>query len=403
MVCEIPYFLTGLPVSYLNNRCYLAGAELSYSDAMTSWQSPYMSIGCRTCQNSPSTIVGEITCNAVKKFFKPRMIKNSPAGLDLMNSYRFSVAPMLDWTDPHCRYFHRLMSRHALLYTEMVTTGAILRGDRQRHLEFNAEEHPVALQLGGSNPRDLASCARIAEEYGYDEVNLNVGCPSDRVQNGSFGACLMAEPELVAECVSAMKQAVAIPVTVKSRIGIDERDSYEELTRFIATVAAGGCDTFIVHARKAWLSGLSPKENRDIPPLRYDVVFQLKQDYPQLNIVINGGITTLETSQELLQRVDGVMLGREIYHNPYLLSEVDSRLFDDHYPVKSRQEVVLALIPYVQSQLRQGVRLNSIARHVLGLFHGVNGARAWRRHISENATRPGADEGVLLRALEFTH
>ena len=315
---------------------------------------------------------------------------------------RFSVAPMLDWTDRHCRYFYRLMSRQALLYSEMVTTGAILLGNQQRHLQFNSEEHPLALQLGGSKPADLALCAKIAEDFGYDEVNLNVGCPSDRVQNGRFGACLMAEPELVAECVAAMRQAASIPVTVKSRIGIDDRDSYPELSRFIATVADSGCETFIVHARKAWLSGLSPKQNRDIPPLRYDVVFQLKQDFPQLEIIINGGITTLEASLEMLNHVDGVMLGREIYHNPYLLSEVDGRLFGDGFSVQTRQQVILALIPYVQQQLAQGARLNNIARHLLGLFHGVDGARAWRRHISENANKAGADERVLLDALEFT-
>lgn len=315
---------------------------------------------------------------------------------------RFCVAPMLDWTDRHCRYFYRLLSRHALLYTEMVTTGAILHGNSERHLRFNREEHPVALQLGGSNPSDLALCAKIAEDYGYDEVNLNVGCPSDRVQNGRFGACLMAEPALVAECVAAMRHAVSIPVTVKSRIGIDDRDSYAELTRFVGDVAASGCETFIIHARKAWLSGLSPKQNRHIPPLRYDVVFQLKQDFPQLEIIINGGIDTLDTCLTLLNDIDGVMLGREIYHNPYMLSEVDSRLFGDHFPLKTRQELIQALIPYVQQQLQQGVRLNTMARHLLGLFHGVDGARAWRRHISENANKHGADEQVLLHALEFT-
>lgn len=315
---------------------------------------------------------------------------------------RFCVAPMLDWTDRHCRYFYRLMSRHALLYTEMVTTGAILQGDEHRHLQFSQEEHPVALQLGGSNPQDLARCAIVAERYGYAEVNLNVGCPSDKVQNGRFGACLMVDPSLVAECVAAMQDAVSIPVTVKSRIGIDDRDSYEELTDFIVTVAGAGCKTFIVHARKAWLTGLSPKENRDIPPLRYDVVYQLKQDFPQLDIIINGGITSLDASRQLLGHVDGVMLGREVYHNPYILSKVDAELFGDVYPIKSRQEVVFALVPYVQQQMHCGVRFNSISRHVLGLFHGVGGARAWRRHISENATKPGADEQVLLRALEFT-
>ncbi|MDD2739178.1 MAG: tRNA dihydrouridine(20/20a) synthase DusA [Methylomonas lenta] len=315
---------------------------------------------------------------------------------------RFCVAPMLDWTDRHCRYFYRLLSRHAVLYTEMVTTGAILHGNPERHLQFNQAEYPVALQLGGSNPPDLALCAKIAEDYGYDEINLNVGCPSDRVQNGRFGACLMAEPALVAECVAAMRHAVSIPVTVKSRIGIDDRDSYAELTQFIGDVAASGCETFIIHARKAWLSGLSPKQNRHIPPLRYDVVLQLKQDFPQLEIIINGGIDTLDTCLTLLNTVDGVMLGREIYHNPYLLSEVDHRLFGDHFPLKTRQELILALIPYVQQQLQQGVRLNTMARHLLGLFHGVDGARAWRRHISENANKQGADEHVLLRALEFT-
>jgi len=317
------------------------------------------------------------------------------------NSHRFSVAPMLDWTDKHCRYFHRLLSRHALLYTEMVTTGAIIHGNQERHLQFNAEEHPVALQLGGSNPADLALSAKIGADFGYDEINLNVGCPSDRVQNGRFGACLMAEPALVAECVDTMRQAVNIPVTVKSRIGIDERDSYQELQQFIDTVAAAGCRTFIIHARKAWLFGLSPKQNRDIPPLRYDVVLQLKQDFPDLQIVINGGITSLDTAEQLLNGLDGVMLGREIYHNPYLLSEIDSRLFNDHHPIKSRREVVIAMLPYISRQLQAGVRLNSIVRHMLGLFFGVEGARAWRRHLSDNTNKRGADEQVLLAALDF--
>jgi tRNA-dihydrouridine synthase A len=284
----------------------------------------------------------------------------------------------------------------------MVTTGAILHGNQQRHLQFNHQEHPLVLQLGGSNPQDLALCAKIAEDYGYDEVNLNVGCPSDRVQNGRFGACLMADPQLVADCVAAMRQVVSIPVTVKSRIGIDDRDSYPELVDFISTVAAGGCETFIVHARKAWLSGLSPKQNRDVPPLRYDVVFQLKQDFPQLEIIINGGITRLDVCQDLLSTVDGVMLGREVYNNPYLLTEVDQRLFGQQRPSQTRQEVVLAMLPYVQEQLVQGVRLNSITRHMLGLFHGVDGARAWRRHLSENANKAGAGQQVLLDALEFT-
>lgn len=317
-------------------------------------------------------------------------------------SHRFCVAPMLDWSDQHCRYFHRLLSKNALLYTEMVTTGALIHGNTERFLQFNSEEHPVALQLGGSNPRDLAICARMAEDSGYDEVNLNVGCPSDRVQNGKFGACLMAEPQLVGDCVAAMQAAVKIPVTVKSRIGIDNRDSYEELTLFVDTVAKAGCETFIIHARKAWLKGLSPKENREVPPLRYDVVFQLKRDFPQLDIVINGGITTLEQSSELLERVDGVMLGREVYQNPYLLAEVDGVLFGDDAPVPSREQILLKLLPYTQEKLTSEVRLNSVTRHILGLFHGEYGARLWRRFLSENACKTNANEQILLSALELT-
>jgi tRNA-dihydrouridine synthase A len=317
--------------------------------------------------------------------------------------HAFSIAPMLDWTDRHCRYFHRLLTRHALLYTEMVTTGALIHGDRERFLQFDPAENPVAFQLGGSHPEDLAVCARMIEDHGYDEVNLNVGCPSDRVQNGRFGACLMAEPKLVAECVVAMRQRVAIPVTVKSRIGIDDRDSYEELARFVATVAEAGCDTFIVHARKAWLKGLSPKQNRDVPPLRYDVVFQLKKDFPDLQIVLNGGITSLNQAEEMLTQVDGVMMGREAYHNPYLLAEVDRRIFGEtDAPLVSREEILHRLIPYVRRQLKGDARLHNVSRHILGLFHGAIGAKAWRRHISENAGRHGADETVLLEALNFT-
>ena len=321
---------------------------------------------------------------------------------DKFKAHRFCTAPMLDWTDRHCRYFHRSLSRHALLYTEMVTSGAILYGNRDRYLKFNNEEHPLALQLGGSNASELAECAKIAADYGYDEINLNVGCPSDRVQNGRFGACLMAEPELVAECVTAMQSAVSIPVTVKSRIGIDEQDTYADLNRFISIVAAGGCQTFIVHARKAWLSGLSPKENREVPPLCYDRVLQLKQDFPQLEIVINGGINSLEAAHELLQGLDGVMLGRVIYHNPYLLTQVDSQFYAVEHPIKSRQDLILQLIPYVKDQLERGERLHNISRHLLGMFHGAEGARGWRRYISEHATKRGATEQVLLRALEFT-
>ncbi|MDO9105410.1 MAG: tRNA dihydrouridine(20/20a) synthase DusA [Methylovulum sp.] len=314
----------------------------------------------------------------------------------------FAVAPMMDWTTRHCRFFHRLISRRALLYTEMVTTGALIHGDHHRFLQFNREEHPLALQLGGSNPRELAVCAKMAEDYGYDEVNLNVGCPSDRVQNGRFGACLMAEPELVADCVAAMRQTVTIPVTVKSRIGIDERDSYAELVHFIATVASAGCGTFIVHARKAWLSGLSPKQNRDVPPLRYELVYQLKQDFPQLEIILNGGVTSLEQAEAILQQTDGVMVGREAYHNPYMLAEVDRRLFGDNAPALSRQQIITRLLPYVHEQLKAGGRLNSVTRHILGLFHGEPGARGWRRYLSEHGCKPGADESVIAKALTFT-
>lgn len=308
---------------------------------------------------------------------------------------------MLDWTDRHCRYFHRLLSRHALLYSEMVTTGALIHGDRQRHLQFDAAENPLVLQLGGSNPQDLAICAKIAEDWGYSQVNLNVGCPSDRVQNGRFGACLMADPQLVADCVAAMRAAVSVPVTVKSRIGIDDRDSYAELVTFIQTVADAGCDTFIVHARKAWLSGLSPKENREIPPLRYDVVHQLKQDFPHLSMVINGGLTDLDSALQQLVHVDGVMIGREAWHNPYILAEVDQRFYASEQPIASRHDIVHALIPYIQQQLALGVRLNSLVLPILGLFHGCNGARAWRRHLSENTRHPNADHHLLLQALDF--
>ncbi|MCX7085496.1 MAG: tRNA dihydrouridine(20/20a) synthase DusA [Methylococcales bacterium] len=315
---------------------------------------------------------------------------------------KFSVAPMLDWTDRHCRYFHRLMSQQALLYTEMVTTGALIHGDKHRFLQFNASENPLAFQLGGSNPNDLALCAKMVEEYAYDEVNLNVGCPSDRVQNGSFGACLMAEPALVAECIDAMLQVVSIPVTVKSRIGIDDKDSYAELVQFIGTIADKGCKTFVVHARKAWLKGLSPKQNREVPPLDYERVYQLKRDFPHLEIIINGGITTLEQASEMLTHVDGVMVGREAYQNPYILAGVDNLFYGDIKEALSRQEVVRLLIPYIQEQLALGLRVNTVSRHILGLFHGEQGAKGWRRHISENVCKPGADESVILRALEYT-
>ncbi len=314
----------------------------------------------------------------------------------------FCVAPMLDWTDRHCRYFYRLMSKHAVLYTEMVTTGAILHGSQQRHLQFNENEHPVALQLGGSHPEELAKCARIAEEYGYDEINLNIGCPSDRVQNGMFGACLMAQPRRVAECVTAMQKAVKIPVTVKSRIGIDDMESYQEFVDFILPVAESGCSTFIIHARKAWLQGLSPKQNREIPPLRYEFVSQLKQQFPRLEIIINGGICDFEQIDHHLEQLDGVMLGREVYHNPYLLNSVDQKLYGASNAESTRQQIIVDLIPYVQNHLAAGGSLNHVSRHVLGLFHGQKGAKGWRRHISENAHKSGADEQVLLEALKFT-
>jgi tRNA-dihydrouridine synthase A len=327
----------------------------------------------------------------------------NPPESSQFKAHRFCVAPMLDWTDRHCRFFHRLITKQALLYTEMITTGALLYGDRHRFLQFDPREHPLALQLGGSDPADLAACAKMAEDFGYDEVNLNVGCPSDRVQNGRFGACLMAEPELVAECVVAMRNAVSIPVTVKSRIGIDDRDSYEELAHFIDTVSGAGCETFIVHARKAWLKGLSPKQNREVPPLRYEMVYRLKRDFPALRIVLNGGITTLEQTEEMLRHgIDGVMMGREAYHNPYILAEADRRLFGSTAEVITRVEIIEKLLPYIERQLAEGVRLHSITRHILGLFHGEMGARSWRRHLSEHAAKYGADASVVREALKFT-
>lgn len=309
---------------------------------------------------------------------------------------------MMDWTDRHCRFFHRLMSQHVQLYTEMVTTGALIHGNHQHLLQFNPEEHPLALQLGGSDPRELAVCAKIAEDMGFDEINLNVGCPSDRVQNGKFGACLMAEPELVAACIAAMQSAVSLPVTVKCRIGIDHEDSYGALFNFVRLVNRAGCSTFIVHARKAWLNGLSPKQNREIPPLRYDRVFQLKQDFPNLKIILNGGITSWRDAESAIVQVDGIMVGREAYHNPYILTEIDGRFFNTNSDAKSRYQIIEELIPYIQRQLAAGIRLHSITRHLLGLFHGQPGARAWRRHLSERANLPGADDRVILEALKLT-
>ncbi len=312
---------------------------------------------------------------------------------------RFSIAPMLDWTDKHCRYFHRLLTQQALLYTEMVTTGAVIYG-KGDFLAYNEEEHPVALQLGGSDPTDLAKCAKLAQQRGYDEINLNVGCPSDRVQNGRFGACLMAEPDLVADCIKAMKDVVDIPVTVKTRIGIDDQDSYQFLTTFISKVhQQGECNDFTIHARKAWLSGLSPKENREIPPLDYNRAYQLKKDFPHLNIAINGGITSLQDSLHHLQHVDGVMIGRAAYQSPYLLAQVDQMIFDIQQPPKKRTEVVQEMYPYIEAQLSKGVYLGHITRHMLGLFQNMPGARQWRRYISENAHKKGAGIEVVEAAL----
>ncbi|RJG51677.1 tRNA dihydrouridine(20/20a) synthase DusA [Motilimonas pumila] len=317
-----------------------------------------------------------------------------------MHNQRFSVAPMLDWTDRHCRYFYRLMSKQTLLYTEMITTGAILHG-KGDYLLFNEEEMPVSLQLGGSDPIALAQCARLAQERGYSEVNLNVGCPSDRVQNGRFGACLMAEPELVADCVKAMRDACDIPVTVKTRIGIDDQDSYDFLTAFIDTVSNVGCDTFIVHARKAWLSGLSPKENREIPPLDYPRVYQLKQDYPHLTLAINGGIKTLAECEQHLAHLDGVMLGREVYSNPYLLAGVDQHLFGSNADIMTRAQVVEAMYPYIEKHLASGAKLSHVTRHMLGLFQGLPNGRAYRRHLSERAPKADATLDVVIAALKL--
>lgn len=320
---------------------------------------------------------------------------------DKYSASRFSVAPMLDWTDRHCRYFHRLLSGQTLLYTEMITTGAILFG-KGNYLAYNQEEQPVALQLGGSDPHALAECARRAEQIGYNEVNLNVGCPSDRVQNGQFGACLMAEPELVADCVSAMKSAVSIPVTIKTRIGIDDSDNYAFLQRFIQIVSENGrCDNFTLHARKAWLSGLSPKENRDIPPLDYSRVYLIKHEFPHLTIAINGGIKTLDEAKQHLKYVDGVMMGREVYHNPSILAGVDRELFGLQTDAPDPVAVIEAMYPYIERELAQGTYLGHITRHILGVFQGIPGARQFRRHLSENAHKSGADVEVLRKALAF--
>jgi tRNA-dihydrouridine synthase A len=308
---------------------------------------------------------------------------------------------MMEWTDRHCRYFHRQLSRHALLYTEMVTSAAIMHGKREKLLGFDPAEHPVALQIGGSDPSQLALAARIGEEFGYDEINLNVGCPSDRVQAGRFGACLMAEPALVAECIAAMRDTVRIPVTVKCRIGIDDQDSETGLSHFVDTVAGAGCSTFIVHARKAWLHGLSPKENRDIPPLDYDRVRRLKASRPDLQIILNGGMKTIEEAKAHLRHLDGVMLGRVAYQNPSLLLDVDEALFGA--PVRNTHPatIVARMAPYIERELGRGEKLSSITRHMVGLVQGVPGARGFRRHLTEGAIRRGAGLEILFEALRF--
>jgi tRNA-dihydrouridine synthase A len=324
-----------------------------------------------------------------------------------MLSHKVSIAPMMGWTDRHARYFLRLISRHALLYTEMVNTGALLHnrqmvGDQKRLLAHDESEHPLALQLGGSDPVALAQCATMAEDAGFDEVNLNVGCPSDRVKSGHFGACLMADPSQVADCISAMKAKVEIPVTVKCRIGIDEMEGFEPLDHFVEIVSSGGCDTFIVHARKAWLQGLSPKENREIPPLRYDYVHRLKLEKPGLTVVINGGIKTLDTMLNELEYVDGVMIGREAYYNPYMLARVDLDIYQDTAAgISSREQIVEQMCEYIDREVSRGAVLHSITRHILGLYQGCPGARAWRRHLSENAHTDDADSSVVREALSY--
>ena len=319
--------------------------------------------------------------------------------LSLLPGWRFSVAPMMDWTDRHCRFFHRQLTRHALLYTEMVTADAVIRGRREQLLGFSPIEHPIALQLGGSDPAKLGEAAAIGADFGYDEINLNCGCPSDRVQDGRFGACLLAEPTLVAGCVAAMRSRVSVPVTVKCRIGIDDQDSESDFQRFVDTVASAGCTRFVVHARKDWLQGLSPKENREIPPLDYARVYRLKQARPDLTIVINGGIDTLEDAIGHLKHVDGVMLGRAAYQTPFLLADVDRTIFGSDEAPTSRAAVIRQLQPYVSAHLARGGRLNNVTRHILGLYHGEPRARAFRRHLSENAIKPSAGAEVLEEAL----
>jgi tRNA-dihydrouridine synthase A len=357
-------------------------------------------------ENGLSAILGKKTVPVQYCFY----LGIFPLSLAKLPARRISVAPMMDWTDRHCRVFHRQITRHTWLYTEMVTTGALLFGDVARHLDFSEVEHPVALQLGGSEPADLAKCAVLGEQWGYDEINLNCGCPSERVQKGAFGACLMAEPRLVAECVKAMRDAVSIDVTVKHRVGIDENESYDFVRDFVGTVAEAGCNTFIVHARNAVLKGLSPKENREIPPLRYEFAYQLKREFPQLEIILNGGAKTLADIDEHLSHVDGVMIGREAYHNPYWMASFDARYYDDHSAIKSRPEILEAMVPYIRDQLQRygdtgkgrGLKLNSITRHMLGLMVGVPGARAFRQTLSDSKKLAAGDPALLIEALART-
>lgn len=315
-----------------------------------------------------------------------------------MTFHRLAVAPMIDWTDRHCRYFHRLLAPHALLYTEMITTGAILHGDSQRFLAFHPQEHPVALQLGGSDPRALAECTQIGTDFGYDEINVNVGCPSDRVQSGRFGACLMHEPDLVAECIEAMRSHTHLPVTVKTRLGIDHHDDYDFVARFIERVQRAGCRHFIMHARIAWLKGLSPKENRSIPPLQYDKVHQLARDFPECRFSLNGGLQTLEQVSEQLSHVDGVMLGREAYHNPYLLAHLEQHLYGT--PLPSRTDIIQALLPYLEQQWQACGRVEHVTRHILGLWHGQPGARLLRQQLSDPHLNGVEKMALLLKTVD---
>lgn len=308
---------------------------------------------------------------------------------------------MLDWSDRHCRVFWRQLSRDAVLYTEMITTGALIHGDHEKHLNYSELEHPLALQLGGSDPKALADSCRMAQDWGYDEVNLNCGCPSDRVQNGFFGACLMSRPDLVADCVKAMKDSVDIAITVKHRIGIDEQEGYGPLQDFVAAIAEAGTDAIIVHARKAWLQGLSPKENREIPPLEYGLVHRLKEDFPELEIIINGGIQSIDDAASQLSHVDGIMMGRSAYQTPYILADVDERFYQRDAAPKTRFDIIRNLFPYIETELGKGTRLNHMTRHALGLFNGEAGGRLFRRHISEHAHRPGAGIEILEQALTF--